>query len=127
LFNPYSFPSLTTYTIADPELTCIGLEQAAAANNAWKTELAFGIPLPEKFYTSPLTRAIKTCEVTFNGILSDDNRRTVVVEVNDLFFLFLLKYTPTWHCRIIVKRIADTPVTSGKQGVTSKIGSRCSI
>lgn len=39
---------------ADAELTEVGEEEARKANVAWKTQLAFGVPLPEKFYTSPL-------------------------------------------------------------------------
>ncbi|KAF9459985.1 histidine phosphatase superfamily [Collybia nuda] len=64
----------------DPELTATGIRQAVTAQEAWEIELTFGIPLPEKLYTSPLTRAMKTCEVTFNGVLPDDKRRAVVVE-----------------------------------------------
>ncbi|KAF9459982.1 phosphoglycerate mutase-like protein [Collybia nuda] len=64
----------------DPELTAIGISQAVTVNDEWKAEFPFGIPLPEKLYTSPLTRAMKTCEVTFEGILPDDKRRAVVVE-----------------------------------------------
>ncbi|KAF9459983.1 phosphoglycerate mutase-like protein [Collybia nuda] len=64
----------------DPELTAIGVGQAISAHEAWKAELPFGIPHPEKFYTSPLTRAMKTCEITFDGILPDDKRRAIVIE-----------------------------------------------
>ncbi|KAF8064321.1 histidine phosphatase superfamily [Lyophyllum atratum] len=64
----------------DPELTTLGKGQAVDAHDAWEAELAFGIPLPQKLYSSPMTRALKTCEVTFNGLLSDENRRPTVLE-----------------------------------------------
>ncbi|GLB44500.1 putative phosphoglycerate mutase family protein [Lyophyllum shimeji] len=64
----------------DPELTTLGKGQAVDAQDAWKAELAFGIRLPEKLYCSPLTRALRTCEITFDGLLSDQNRRPIVLE-----------------------------------------------
>ncbi|KAF5376673.1 hypothetical protein D9615_007906 [Tricholomella constricta] len=64
----------------DPELTTIGKGQAVDAQDVWKAELAFEIPLPGKLYSSPLTRAARTCELTFNGLLSDQNRRPIIVE-----------------------------------------------
>ncbi|KAG6889697.1 hypothetical protein C0995_015445 [Termitomyces sp. Mi166 len=53
----------------DAELTATGEAQAAAAGEAWKTELAAGLPMPGKFYVSPLSRALKTLEITFSGLL----------------------------------------------------------
>ncbi|KAG5641717.1 hypothetical protein DXG03_004404, partial [Asterophora parasitica] len=53
----------------DPELTDLGKSQAAVAHDAWKSERKTGIPLPGKFYVSPLTRALKTLEITFTGLL----------------------------------------------------------
>lgn len=64
----------------DPELTTIGKGQGVDAHDAWKAELAFGIPLPGKLYASPMTRALRTCELTFDGLLSDQNRRPTVLE-----------------------------------------------
>ncbi|KAF5376677.1 hypothetical protein D9615_007908 [Tricholomella constricta] len=51
----------------DAELTDLGKSQATSAHEAWKNELAAGIPLPGKFYVSPLTRALQTLEITING------------------------------------------------------------
>ncbi|KAL4076311.1 histidine phosphatase superfamily [Scleroderma citrinum] len=45
----------------------------------WQKEHRFGIPLPDKLYCSPLTRAIQTNERTFSGLLPGD-RKTVIVE-----------------------------------------------
>ena len=63
---------------ADPELTEVGVEQARGAHRAWKTELEYNIPLPEKLYCSPLRRAIKTNQVTFEGLLRPDLKTTIV-------------------------------------------------
>ncbi|KAJ7132667.1 histidine phosphatase superfamily [Mycena filopes] len=61
----------------DPELTNLGKDQAARVNHLWKEELGAGIPLPEKLYCSPMTRAIQTNLITFEGV---STRRPVIVE-----------------------------------------------
>ncbi|KAJ7435492.1 histidine phosphatase superfamily [Mycena galericulata] len=61
----------------DPELTNIGKAQAVAANKVWATEMAAGIPLPQKMYCSPMTRALDTHVISFHGVSST---RAVVVE-----------------------------------------------
>ncbi|KAJ7776919.1 histidine phosphatase superfamily [Mycena maculata] len=61
----------------DSELTALGKEQAAAVHKVWKEELTAGIPLPQKMYCSPMTRALDTNVITFRGVSS---RRSVVVE-----------------------------------------------
>lgn len=63
---------------ADPELTPQGIEQAKNVNEAWKTELEYSIPLPDKLYTSPMRRAIKTNQVTFEGLLRLGLKTTIV-------------------------------------------------
>lgn len=70
---------------ADPLLTPLGEEQARTVNQAWRTEIPFGVPLPEKLYCSPLTRALRTNELTFEGIFAD-GRKTIVVEVIVSFY-----------------------------------------
>jgi len=68
----------------DPELTQLGISQATCAHDAWKEELAFRIPLPDKMYCSPLTRAIRTHEIIFRGIVPESEksaRKTVVTEL----------------------------------------------
>ncbi|KAF8138873.1 histidine phosphatase superfamily [Boletus edulis] len=62
----------------DPDLTNLGVEQAKDANCTWKTELEYGIPLPEKLYSSPMRRAIKTNQVTFEGVLRLSLKTTIV-------------------------------------------------
>ncbi|KAF9262314.1 phosphoglycerate mutase-like protein [Marasmius fiardii PR-910] len=52
----------------DAELTPLGKEQAQAVNTEWKSELEFNIPVPKKRYSSPMTRALNTYTITFDGI-----------------------------------------------------------
>jgi hypothetical protein len=66
---------------ADPELTDIGKEQAKNVNRMWKKEIESGIPLPEKLYCSPMTRAIQTNQITFDGAV---DRAPFIVEVRSL-------------------------------------------
>jgi broad specificity phosphatase PhoE len=65
---------------ADPRLTTIGEEQARSAHTAWEREILRGVPIPQKFYCSPLTRAISTLELTFKGILPA-HLKPLIVEV----------------------------------------------
>jgi len=64
----------------DPQLTPLGEQQAQQAHAAWEKERLFGIPLPEKLYTSPLTRAIRTNHVTFDGTILPSGPKTLIVE-----------------------------------------------
>ncbi|KAH7919281.1 phosphoglycerate mutase-like protein [Leucogyrophana mollusca] len=64
----------------DPELTATGEGQGRMAHAAWATELPFGIPLPENLYCSPLTRAIRTNILTFEGLIDAVGPKTVVLE-----------------------------------------------
>ncbi|KAJ3566660.1 hypothetical protein NP233_g6866 [Leucocoprinus birnbaumii] len=67
----------------DPELTEIGVNQANEAKDGWRAELPFDITLPEKLYSSPLTRAMDTLRITFDGnIMGDvkDKREVVILE-----------------------------------------------
>lgn len=57
-----------TITWADAHLTKAGIEDAKTANRAWATQLKHGIPLPESYYTSPLSRALQTANITFSTI-----------------------------------------------------------
>ncbi|KAF8499166.1 phosphoglycerate mutase-like protein [Russula emetica] len=63
---------------ADPRLTSIGEEQARSAHAAWEREILRGLPVPQKFYCSPLTRAIRTLQLTFEGILPADLKPIIV-------------------------------------------------
>lgn len=74
---------LTAKISADPDLTDVGISQAQDAHAAWEAErkLKVGIPLPEKLYCSPMTRAMHTHVITFDGIITGENRKTLILEV----------------------------------------------
>ncbi|KAK2464588.1 hypothetical protein APHAL10511_003377 [Amanita phalloides] len=63
---------------ADAYLTPYGEQQAVKARDAWKGELPFGIPVPDKMYCSPLTHALRTHEMTFGDVESPPT--TLVLE-----------------------------------------------
>lgn len=78
---------------ADPDLTELGKSQAEAAHKAWVDELPSKIPLPQKFYSSPMTRAMLTHSITFKDIVAEEDRKTIVLEVrtvNDLSVVSLI-------------------------------------
>jgi broad specificity phosphatase PhoE len=55
-------------TWSDAPLTPLGITQAQAVNTLWKEELQNGIPVPQSWYISPLTRAIQTADTTFSDL-----------------------------------------------------------
>ncbi|KAG2143629.1 histidine phosphatase superfamily [Suillus clintonianus] len=68
----------------DPELTEVGKDQAKSAHDAWKQELKFDIPLPGKLYSSPLTRAIHTHQITFDSIIPKSQRTMIVEDLREV-------------------------------------------
>lgn len=66
--------------VADPRLTAIGEDQARSAHAAWEREMLRGVPIPQKYYCSPLTRAILTLELTFFNVLPV-NIKPIIMEV----------------------------------------------
>ena len=53
----------------DADLTEEGIEQALVAHDFWEHEMATQkIPVPQSYYTSPLTRCLKIANLTFNGL-----------------------------------------------------------
>jgi broad specificity phosphatase PhoE len=52
----------------DALLTPLGIEQALTANSAWKIQLNASAPLPQKFLSSPLSRAASTLNLTWSNI-----------------------------------------------------------
>ncbi|KIK96135.1 hypothetical protein PAXRUDRAFT_826293 [Paxillus rubicundulus Ve08.2h10] len=65
----------------DAQLTQLGVQQAKDARLEWEKERQFHIPLPEFLYTSPLTRAIQTNQITFGDTLG--LRPTVVENIRE--------------------------------------------
>ncbi|GAA6001859.1 hypothetical protein JCM10207_002354 [Rhodosporidiobolus poonsookiae] len=55
----------------DPLLTHLGVSQARAVNHAWKEQQQDGVPLPERLYSSPLSRAASTLSETWEGVVMD--------------------------------------------------------
>ena len=47
----------------------------------WVAELAAGLPLPDGLYCSPMTRAIRTCQLTFKDIVDFSERSPLILEV----------------------------------------------
>ncbi|KAF5368829.1 hypothetical protein D9758_003031 [Tetrapyrgos nigripes] len=52
----------------DAPLTPLGKDQAKDVRAVWEAEIPFGIFLPQSHYCSPMTRALQTCLITFDGI-----------------------------------------------------------
>lgn len=75
----------STVTWSDARLTPLGVSQALAVNQFWKTEIAVQkIPVPQTYYTSPLTRCLQTADLTFSG-LSLPRKYPFIPEVKELF------------------------------------------
>ena len=55
-------------TWADAVLTEVGQGQAKDVNQLWKEQLPKGMPAPETYYVSPLTRTIQTADLSFKGL-----------------------------------------------------------
>ncbi|KAK3174602.1 hypothetical protein OEA41_001848 [Lepraria neglecta] len=64
-----------TVTWADAHLTDKGIQQAQIANNFWKAEITTQkIPVPQKYYTSPLHRCLATANITFSELELPDTQ-----------------------------------------------------
>lgn len=55
-------------TWSDALLTEVGQGQARDVNGLWEKLLPKGIPPPETYYVSPLTRTIETADLSFKGL-----------------------------------------------------------
>ncbi|KAF1931284.1 phosphoglycerate mutase family protein [Didymella exigua CBS 183.55] len=53
---------------ADAHLTPVGEQQAQDVNALWAEKLTQGLPPPETYYVSPLTRTIQTADLSFRGL-----------------------------------------------------------
>ncbi|OWZ54516.1 hypothetical protein J007_01810 [Cryptococcus neoformans] len=61
------------HPILDPDLTDLGRSQAAALSYALQREFKRGMPLPNKWYVSPMKRAGETCGIEW-GWLFEENK-----------------------------------------------------
>ncbi|KDE09689.1 hypothetical protein MVLG_00093 [Microbotryum lychnidis-dioicae p1A1 Lamole] len=64
----------------DPPLTPLGRQQAEDINTAWKRQVAEGVPLPERLYSSPFTRAADTLRNTWHDILLNKGLKPLILE-----------------------------------------------
>lgn len=55
-------------TWADAHLTPLGENQAKDVNALWAAQIPHGIPLPERYYVSPLTRTVQTADLSFKSL-----------------------------------------------------------
>ncbi|CAO2650114.1 Nn.00g014060.m01.CDS01 [Neocucurbitaria sp. VM-36] len=55
-------------TWSDATLTTLGQQQALDVHTLWHAQLPHGIPPPETYYVSPLTRTIETADLTFQDL-----------------------------------------------------------
>jgi len=74
-----------TVSWEDADLTPNGIAQALIANNFWKSQIANQhTPYPQSYYTSPLTRCLRTANLTF-GDLELPHYYPFVPTVKELF------------------------------------------
>lgn len=64
----------------DAKLTNLGVSQAQRVHYEWLKELPASIPLPTRLFTSPLSRAARTLEITFSGLVDFRKTHPLVVE-----------------------------------------------
>ncbi|WWD18048.1 hypothetical protein CI109_102495 [Kwoniella shandongensis] len=62
--------------LLDPYLTVLGRSQAAATASAVQREAKRGMPLPEKWFVSPLKRAGETCGIEWGWLFGDDTSKS---------------------------------------------------
>ncbi|SJX62013.1 uncharacterized protein SRS1_10639 [Sporisorium reilianum f. sp. reilianum] len=62
----------------DAKLTALGMQQAQAVNDAWKAMLnqSDAAPLPSQLFSSPLSRALSTLEISYDQILLSNPNAT---------------------------------------------------
>ncbi|KAL2832161.1 histidine phosphatase superfamily [Aspergillus cavernicola] len=80
-------PGNTTHTWFDADLTPSGLEQAQIAHAYWLHQHTLHrIHFPDLYYTSPMTRALKTANITFTGLpLQQAHAAPFIPEVKEGF------------------------------------------
>ena len=77
------FLILYTHDVADPQLTPLGIEQAYIIHDMWKTESSHGLAPPHRIYCSPLSRALRTCDIMLDGVFRHNHGPVTVVEVSN--------------------------------------------
>jgi len=98
----------STNSWQDADLTPNGVAQALKANTFWSHEIsAQKIQTPESFYVSPLTRCLKTANLTFNGLGLDNFVPTIKEYIREGISThtcdhrgnatYIKSLFPTWH------------------------------
>lgn len=100
--------------LADPKLTTLGEEQARTVNQEWKNELSFGLSVPASRYCSPLTRATRTCLLTFDGLPTSAEHPVVIVEVSFKFPVY--RVYSKFCVRIAARNTGNTLATNATLG-----------
>ncbi|KAH9043748.1 phosphoglycerate mutase-like protein [Lactarius pseudohatsudake] len=90
----------------DPRLTAIGEEQARSAHAAWEREILRGVPIPQESYCSPLTRAIRTFELTFVDVLPA-HMKPLIVEVLEIKLSHVLRNLLTHPNQLLVQNCRE--------------------
>ena len=68
----------------DAHITENGIKQAQKAHDFWAERIAnANIPVPETYYTSPLTRCLETAKITFSN-LTLPSRYPFIPEVKEV-------------------------------------------
>ena len=137
---------------ADALLTPLGVQQAEAAHNRWLSEVGLtrilpdpvyptapqissGIPIPTVFYSSPLTRASRTLEITWTDIILPNKshhghclypgRKALVVEVMSCIRVSSPFEFNVCLCRSVVNSMEWIPAISATPNPGSQRASRC--
>jgi broad specificity phosphatase PhoE len=71
-------------TWTDAHLTSLGRTQAQEVHHLWSTQIPLGIPLPETYYVSPLTRALETADLTFANLDFPHGKKTYTPYIKEL-------------------------------------------
>lgn len=71
-------------TWTDAHLTSVGEQQARDVNILWSAQLPHGLPAPETYYVSPLTRTIQTADLSFANLSLPPSRpyKPYIVEIH---------------------------------------------
>ncbi|WRT64041.1 uncharacterized protein IL334_000968 [Kwoniella shivajii] len=70
--DKYGEAGQMTYPILDPNLTALGRSQAFQTRSSLKREYEKGMPLPQKWFVSPLKRAGETCGIEWGWLFHDN-------------------------------------------------------
>lgn len=101
----------------DPVLTALGAQQAETARTAWIKEIMKGMPTPQRYYASPLHRALSTWQITFGSdeTFPEDTRTVMVFEV-DLIRIVIWSCRTDSLCRTYARNMACIPATCATPG-----------